>query len=764
MRKHPFSRALEAYLRAKEDKGEPLPGIKGRVNYKGVSIESGIAPGYFKKGTPLRLLVDAWVEKLGLSNKCRTKQPRRPKESEVRIATTTYAELKACGAIWLRKHPYSEASVASYLSHLNTYMRHFGRTDEDKTADDLGDDFNQRLTAFLKATGKGKTIASVLRLWSRIHYEVHQSMSLSLTFAEALTDLVIDSGRSIADVARSAGFNHSTLWDWMSGDKSPTDPVQISKLEEALNVLPETLSSKLTFYGVRRSADIPKAWWPEMWQKYLTNYRHHRTRVIHLIPKELLSGTLEDLKPAFDEAVQKVLEGVGEPAHRRRTTKLTKKKYRTPFQDWPDQLKEEFRSLVEYKTASNGLRHRNRGTKWAEGTVPIVQEYLEAFFGFLCLPPEHPDPELRGLGLRPENLTLAWLTVQDAVESYLEFRFLRSGAHNGITESFVRTFTAQLQPDTGWLWLHPELLERLPEPQREAVEAAGGWQAYCTKTLVKLREGLACLQRDGEIRRSRDPMLPIWPILDHPEPLALVRSALARNRLDLEARAKPNQLMSWRLAAAWRDHVLISFLARFPLRSKHWSLLTYKEDGTGYLQNHHRDGWRLVIPYDDFKNVRNTKIFTLHSLERVLVLKFSRLKALQQLIPLLEFYLEHARPLLAGQSDFLFPSGHGKAMGRDLSYRQVSNWTREYLSQHSPRKLGIKDVFPFGPHAFRDIVATHIIKTTGDLSRAANILLDSEEMVREHYARFLPEDRVGLAMAELADIFEDEDDEEEDED
>ena len=757
MDKHPFAPALEAYLRAKEVEGKPLPGIKGRVNYNGVSIESRIAYGFFKKGSPLRAIVDAWVEKLGLSNELRTKQPRRSKKSEVWISTVIYAELKVYGTNWLRKHSYAEATVASYLSHLNAFMRHFGRADEDTTVSDFGGDFEQRLKTFLQATGKGKTLASVLRLWSRIHREMHQNMSLPPSFAEALTSLMIDSGRSIADVARSASLNHGKLWEWMSGGHKPTDSVQVARLEEALNVLPETLSSRLTFYGARRSTDIPKTWWPETWQKHFSNYRNSRTRVIDFIPKELLSGNLEDLKPAFDEAVQKVLEGVGEPTSRRRTTKLTKKKYRIPLESWPDQLKEEFRSLKEYKSAPRGLRSRNTGTKWAEGTHPIVQQYLETFYGFLCLPLEHPDPELRGLGLSPENLTLAWLAVQDAVESYLEFRLLRSGAHNGVTESFVRTFTAQLRPGTGWLWLHPELLERLPEKHRDKVEAAGGWQANCENMLNELKDWLASLRNHGEIRQTRDSIKAISPILDHPSPLSLIGKALKLNRQDLEARAKPNQLMSPRLAAAWRDHVLVSFLARFPLRSKHWGLLTYKEDGTGYLQNHHRDGWRFVIPYEDFKNVRNTKIFTLHSVERTLILKFSKLKTLQKLIPLLEFYLEHVRPVLAKRSDFLFPSGRGKAINPDLIYRQVSSWTREYLSQHSPRKFGIQDIFPFGPHAFREIVATHIIKTTGSISLAANILLDSEEMVRQRYARFLPEDRVGLAMEHLIDIFEDED-------
>ena len=48
---------------------------------------------------------------------------------------------------------------------------------------------------------------------------------------------------------------------------------------------------------------------------------------------------------------------------------------------------------------------------------------------------------------------------------------------------------------------------------------------------------------------------------------------------------------------------------------------------------------------------------------------------------------------------------------------------------------------PFGPHSMRHIVATAVIKRTGSLEHAANLLLDSMEMVARHYARFLPSDR-----------------------
>ena len=736
-----------------------LPGIRERVNYKGIAIETGIPHRQFEQKRELRLLVDAVLDELGVANGAPNEQPRRILDSEVRTPLTTYSDLKSSGLIWLREHGYSKASIASYHSHLNAFMRHFGRTDKSSTAKDFGLYFESQANAFLQAEGKSNVVRSALNLWSRIHGELHQSIYLPADFAAALTELVVASGRTKRDIARSAGVKVAdTVGDWMRGDRRPSDPERIAKLEEVLNVLPGTLSSKLFFGRTRRATNIPKEWWPESWQKLRSDPLHRRDKVVALIPEHLLMVPPEQLKPAFDDALQKVVEGHGEPLFRQKLRTFRKKVYWLSHADWSDQLKAEFLALKEYKTAPSGLGNKKRRGSWRDRSADMALGQLESFFGFLRLPADHHDIELRGMGLSLESLTLAWLTVPEIVERFLDFRRTRSGAYNAATETFISTWGALLQPESGWLWLHPELLERLPEPQWELVGAAGGWKAYCVAAHTELRASLASLQRNGEIRQTREPMLPIWPILDHPEPLSLINDALTLTRQDLEARVRPNEMFSSGLAAAWRDYMLLCLLVRFPLRAKHWGMFTYNKDGSGYLQNHPRDGWRLVIPYDDFKNVRNKTIFTLHNRERVLTLNFSKLQPLKQLIPLLEFYLEKIHPVIVGEGNFLFPTRGGEAVPGSYIYARVKIWTREYLSQHSTRQTGIKGVFSFGPHAFRDIVATHIIKTTGSISLAANILLDSEEMVRQHYARFLPEDRIGLAMAELVDVFEPDED------
>jgi integrase/transcriptional regulator with XRE-family HTH domain len=751
MSKSPYRHVLQTYIKDKRAKGEPIPGIRGRVNYKGISVESGIPISQFGPGSELRSLVDASLDKLEVSNGSGFQQPRRVLNIEGSAPLTTYGDLKTSGRVWLREHGY--ASEASYVSHLNAFMRHFGRSDEDATSADFGIYFEGQSNAFLKATDRTKTAASVLRFWAMIHDGLHRSKSLPSDFAAALAELVTNSGRKLSVICRAAGIKTPrSLSDWIQGNSKPTNPDLVAKLEEVLNVSPGTLSSKLVFYRARGATAIPDNWWPEQWPKSSGMARRRRKKVLSLIPEHLLMEAIDELKPAFDEALRKVLEGEGEPAFRQNLMRLQTKRYQLSFRNWPDHLLAEFLALKAYKMAPSGLRTKNRGEKWGEETAKMVQAQLENFFGFLCLSADHPDPELRGMGLRLEDLTLAWLAVQDAVESYLDFRCLRSGAYNTDTETLVGLWGALLQPESGWLWLYPELLIRLPQRQRQIIEAAGGWEPYCVGIRDELRSSLVSLQRDGLIKQTRETMLLFEPILNHPEPLSLIDHALDLHRQDLEMKARPNELFGPILATHWRDHVLISLLARFPLRAKQLTLLTYREDGSGQLQKHPRDGWRFMLPYSDFKNGDNKKIFVPSNLGPVLPVRFSDSELLEQLISLLEFYLEHVRPIIAGQGDLLFPTKHGTSM-RGVLHCQVTTWTREYLSQYSSRRLGIEGVHPFGPHAFRDIVATHVIKTTGSIALAANILLDSEDVVREHYARFLPEDRLKLAMAGMAAAF-----------
>ena len=54
-----------------------------------------------------------------------------------------------------------------------------------------------------------------------------------------------------------------------------------------------------------------------------------------------------------------------------------------------------------------------------------------------------------------------------------------------------------------------------------------------------------------------------------------------------------------------------------------------------------------------------------------------------------------------------------------------------------------------GLHAVRHIVATSLLRTTGDIYLAAWAIQDTARTVERHYGRFLPRDKVRLAVEHL---------------
>jgi hypothetical protein len=210
MNKSPYRQLLETYLKNKEASGESLPSVNGRVNYRGISRETRIPRMQFGLGRELRLLVDASLEKLGVATGSAHEPPRRVLNFEDSTSSMTYGELKAGGRARLRPPDYSEKTAASYVSHLNAFMRHLGRSDNDSTNGDFGLGFEDALNTFLKATGRGNTAASALRFWARVHHELKRGGSLPSSFPAALTALVTESGRKLADIARAAGIKSSS--------------------------------------------------------------------------------------------------------------------------------------------------------------------------------------------------------------------------------------------------------------------------------------------------------------------------------------------------------------------------------------------------------------------------------------------------------------------------------------------------------------------------------------------------------------------------
>jgi hypothetical protein len=65
------------------------------------------------------------------------------------------------------------------------------------------------------------------------------------------------------------------------------------------------------------------------------------------------------------------------------------------------------------------------------------------------------------------------------------------------------------------------------------------------------------------------------------------------------------------------------------------------------------------------------------------------------------------------------------------------------------KRGAIKGLLAHGPHAVRDVLATHLLKTTGSYELASYAIQDSMMSVMQHYARFMPHEKIARAAEEL---------------
>lgn len=67
----------------------------------------------------------------------------------------------------------------------------------------------------------------------------------------------------------------------------------------------------------------------------------------------------------------------------------------------------------------------------------------------------------------------------------------------------------------------------------------------------------------------------------------------------------------------------------------------------------------------------------------------------------------------------------------------------------------IKGLLPHGPHCVRDILATHVLKTTGSVELAGHAIQDTPQMVAQFYGRFLPSEKTALVIEAIKDAWKD---------
>jgi transcriptional regulator with XRE-family HTH domain len=348
----------------------------------------------------------------------------------------------------------------------------------------------------------------------------------------------------------------------------------------------------------------------------------------------------------------------------------------------------------------------------------IAWNQVSAFLGWLTL---H--------GGQPETAqTLALFTDINLIGRYLSWYIQRAGNKvNGGHVGFVQFVLTLLHPETGYLTQKPELRLTLADDTSDEQ-----WAVRCHTAFTKLKDQLKALKRVET--KSRNPDAPVAAVLQLANPMLALKDMLQRIRTSRPTAGTYTE-------AIWgRDLLLIGLMVCSPLRAKNLRHLIYCNDGTGNLRRKPDGTWELTIVREHFKNHQGAAA----KREYRIVLDAGIYRDI-------EAYLETFRPMLlngkTAATDLLFVSSESGIKNQPWQSlnRHVETLTRKYLMQCP----GV------GPHVVRHLVATGIIKKTGEYSTAALVLHDEEDTIKKSYSHLCSEDGHTRFRKLFPEIFED---------
>lgn len=641
-----------------------------------------------------------------------------------------------------------------------------------------------------KAAGEANLRSDVRKI-RRMLIEYASSVgNLPVDPREALAVAIDRSGKSRDQVAREAGVPAATLTNYING-ANPISKLHRDKLERIDQAVgaggllaPRLKVSKKTIY--RDGSE------------FLRNLPHRVRR--HLTDEDLRLG--DDHLAMRAEEIRTKVECQDRPFSR---AQRNRRKFWMDVPPAPHDcpIFEEADLIVQHKQDIDpDLLRRTNGT-WENDTAEIFRSCVCSFARYAFL-----ARDKGGLGLSADRISFALLLNRKVFLAYLNFRTTLPVDPDeevpllpiltAFDLNFVHHVRTLTHPQYGFITQRPDLfLDRIEVDDvplgdcysldsirirkfefEELGEAASG-DKYATKPKIFEDLGSICpasLRAGAEddwlrfivdlngrlgsihaylgemVDKSRDPFEPILEIVDAPKPLNYVTEIINRAYDDLpDIETQP-----YLHAIAVRNLLIFLLLCVTCLRSLNLRSLLYKAEGGGQIVlDEAKDGdtplgLRLHIPWEKFKNRRQKRFFgtadTKRDYERYCHDWWS-------IAHLFEHYVENCLPLLVDRArrrgdgtvyELLFPDSQGKMMGYDALGEIVRDFTRRYWVTDKVTGRPVEGRMAFGPHAIRDIIATHIVRTAKDeprWERAADLLQTSVMMVKQRYARQLNEER-----------------------
>ena len=401
---------------------------------------------------------------------------------------TSYHDLEREGRKRLTDEGRSPQQVANFATALTSWCRIHRRNKTDLVKADFQQSFDALFLRFQDVSAESiapRTLGDrceQMLWWRRLFESLLGTDTLPTNFHEALRIAFARSGLTKAALCRNSGISTPTLNRWLgelSAVNEPFSMQQIGDLELALDLSPGTLSKRLS---VKRRA------------------RFERTK----------DKNLKKQSTAYGERIKRNRKGV-----HNYSLKAT------------EQLKKQWRELLELKTDKSRPFATQRNTWRIKPIVRVAMRLhwsmmlngsacptarghysqITGYLGFLGLSQQH-----GGIGLPLESLdTMAWLTRADYVIAFIKFIRARADGilHSGLF-TMLDTYRSHLRPETGFVWLSPELVLTLPNSEVGQLNLTGDslrtvWQQKCSSAYDQLMAYTRRLRAEGKPQYSRDP-------------------------------------------------------------------------------------------------------------------------------------------------------------------------------------------------------------------------------------------------------------------
>jgi hypothetical protein len=362
---------------------------------------------------------------------------------------------------------------------------------------------------------------------------------------------------------------------------------------------------------------------------------------------------------------------------------------------------------------------------------------MARFFGAAALP-----LDAGGIALAPEDATMVLMSCPRVFRWFVEWAGKRYKAPRKIEGEVLRATRSLLNATSGWLKQRPDLGRRmspLPDPRNPGEflvsqalidEMRSDWAGWCARRHESLRHRVTEI-RNLPNERVRDPFESIMQILLHPRPLDLL--AQVGHELRAEMPNKDLAPLEWALAV--QSMLMWEVLLETKLRCRNVTEISLSLEAPNRLI---REGDHYVhrLKVSDIKNA-TSPFYKRNSRTSEPFWNYDPL-----LTPWIDAFLSEGRAIILDgrTSDSFFIrrfNVRSKAPGVEENnvYDTIVRLSGR-LAYNELTGTGIRGVEKFGPQAFRDIAATHMLKTGKTMEQAAAVLMDTVETTRKYYARF----------------------------